>query len=180
MGVFSNFNQQNKIDKNMYHFFHEYDTPKTGLLFFLTIFWQYREKSSMLNSYLNCVSSCCLTIFEAFRVRSVRHLILHFNRNLPILLTVSVIHTTLKDLLPRGVYYRFNPRLNNKVFMDEFREEKLNGLREETLKYMHHHSKRVDRFVETINKPRSTTSKIRDLWHQTSLESAFTKTKAPR
>ena len=77
-------------------------------------------------------------IFEfLFLNQCGRNNLYYMNRNRISLINFSsVVHTTLKDLLPRGTYFRFNPRLNDNFVLDEFRAEKLDDLRQQTLKYM--------------------------------------------
>ncbi|XP_075248060.1 calcium-independent phospholipase A2-gamma-like [Convolutriloba macropyga] len=89
-----------------------------------------------------------------------------FNHFIDTVTNTEVVHTTLKDLLPRGTYFRFNPRLNDSFVLDEFRAERLDELRQQTLQYMSREENRVDRFVKCFAQSRSTKLKLRDLWHQ--------------
>lgn len=49
---------------------------------------------------------------------------------------ISAVHTILEDLLPKDVYFRFNPPLKTEIPLDEAKDEKLDKLIADTLHYL--------------------------------------------
>jgi len=94
----------------------------------------------------------------------------NFNNFIDSVGSAEVVHTTLKDLLPQGTYFRFNPRYSDSFDIDEFRAEKLNELTKETTQYMAQpqQQNRVERFVNCFAQTRSTKTKLRDMWYERS------------
>ncbi|XP_014678974.1 PREDICTED: calcium-independent phospholipase A2-gamma-like [Priapulus caudatus] len=46
------------------------------------------------------------------------------------------VHSTLQDLLPPSVYFRFNPYMSDEIFLDEIRPEKLDQLQQDARMYV--------------------------------------------
>jgi calcium-independent phospholipase A2-gamma len=46
------------------------------------------------------------------------------------------VHTILEDLLPKNVYFRFNPPLKTDIPLDEAEEEKLDKLVADAVRYL--------------------------------------------
>ncbi|CAG0918035.1 unnamed protein product [Notodromas monacha] len=60
------------------------------------------------------------------------------------------VHITLKDLLPRNVYFRFNPYMSENIRLDESDPIKLEKLQEETVTYLKRNRRKLDRIVESL------------------------------
>lgn len=51
-------------------------------------------------------------------------------------MSILAVHTILKDLLPKNVYFRFNPPLKTDIPLDEAEEENLDKLVADTAHYL--------------------------------------------
>uniref|UniRef100_A0A8D8XT33 Calcium-independent phospholipase A2-gamma n=2 Tax=Cacopsylla melanoneura TaxID=428564 RepID=A0A8D8XT33_9HEMI len=72
------------------------------------------------------------------------------------------VHHVLEDLLPRGVYYRFNPYLSEVIAMDETSGEKLSLLRRDTEDYIRKNETRFKAATKTLLEEKSLTAKAMD------------------
>lgn len=72
------------------------------------------------------------------------------------------VHTTLQDLLPSDVYYRFNPPLTHDVPLDESRPEIRDSIINDAARYAHINSSKVEKAVESLLRPRNKTQKVYD------------------
>ncbi|KAL1463344.1 hypothetical protein WDU94_015102 [Cyamophila willieti] len=72
------------------------------------------------------------------------------------------VHHVLEDLLPRGVYYRFNPYLSEVIAMDETSGEKLSQLRRDTEVYIRKNETRFEQATKTLLEEKSLTAKAMD------------------
>jgi len=75
-------------------------------------------------------------------------------------------HTTLHDLLPGNVYFRFNPFMSEYYPLDETRLEKLASMRSDTRMYLRRNHDRVVELCRRLQEPRRKRDMLTDVfWH---------------
>ena len=80
-----------------------------------------------------------------------------------ILLLFSVaVDTVLRDLLPNGVYFRFNPTLSENIALDENRVEKLDMMQRDTVAYVEANKSKLERAATQLLLPRKRHQKAID------------------
>ncbi|XP_008488087.1 calcium-independent phospholipase A2-gamma-like [Diaphorina citri] len=72
------------------------------------------------------------------------------------------VHTCLSDLLPQGVYYRFNPYLSEVPDLDETRPEKLAQLRLDTDIYIRKNEAKFQAATQCLLREKSLVAKMSD------------------
>lgn len=81
-----------------------------------------------------------------------------FNKSL----IFTAVHNMLHDLLPNGVYYRFNPYVKEVASMFEIRSEKLEELEREASLYARRNEEKFQQAAATLTQPRSHLQKGQD------------------
>jgi calcium-independent phospholipase A2-gamma len=75
------------------------------------------------------------------------------------------VHYTLKELLPKEVYFRFNPYLSDVVGLDESKPDKLDKIQEETREYLVRNVDRVTYLSKVLMKQKTLSGKVTDWWY---------------
>jgi calcium-independent phospholipase A2-gamma len=75
------------------------------------------------------------------------------------------IHYTLQELLPKEVYFRFNPYVSEVVSLDEASPEKLDIIQAETRDYLQRNYERITCVGEALTKQKGITKKVTDWWN---------------
>ena len=68
----------------------------------------------------------------------------------------------LRDLLPAGVYFRFNPTLSESIPLDENRVEKLDMMQRDTVTYLDNNEILLQRAASKLLQPRQRSKKVLD------------------
>lgn len=75
------------------------------------------------------------------------------------------VHTTMHDLLPFNVYYRFNPYLSDEIGLDEIGTERLELMMEDTRLYLRKNEKKFEEAARTLSKVKNPIDRIKD-WYK--------------
>ncbi|XP_045611711.2 calcium-independent phospholipase A2-gamma isoform X1 [Procambarus clarkii] len=79
------------------------------------------------------------------------------------------VHTTMHDLLPGDVYYRFNPYLSDEIGLDEIGEERLGLMMEDTRLYLRKNEMKIQEAARSLNTTKSPVDRIKD-WYKYQLQ----------
>lgn len=72
------------------------------------------------------------------------------------------VHVMLDGLLPPDTYFRFNPVMCENIPLDESRNEKLDQLQLEGLKYMERNEQKMKKLAKILSQEKTTLQKIND------------------
>uniref|UniRef100_A0A8C6G470 PNPLA domain-containing protein n=1 Tax=Moschus moschiferus TaxID=68415 RepID=A0A8C6G470_MOSMO len=72
------------------------------------------------------------------------------------------VHVMLDGLLPPDTYFRFNPVMCENIPLDESRNEKLNQLQLEGLKYIERNEEKMKKLAKILSQAKTTLQKIND------------------
>ncbi|XP_068231173.1 calcium-independent phospholipase A2-gamma-like [Palaemon carinicauda] len=72
------------------------------------------------------------------------------------------VHTTLHDLLPGNVYFRFNPYLSDEIGLDEIGEDRLSMMMEDTNLYLRKNELKIQEAVRALTKTKNPLDKAKD------------------
>ncbi|XP_028929404.1 calcium-independent phospholipase A2-gamma isoform X1 [Ornithorhynchus anatinus] len=72
------------------------------------------------------------------------------------------VHIMLDGLLPSDTYFRFNPVMHEDIPLDESRNEKLDQLQLEGLRYLERNEEKVRKAAKTLTQEKTTMQKITD------------------
>ncbi|CAK7308675.1 Calcium-independent phospholipase A2-gamma [Vulpes lagopus] len=72
------------------------------------------------------------------------------------------VHIMLDGLLPPDTYFRFNPVMCENIPLDESRNEKLNQLQLEGLKYIERNEEKMKKLAKILSQEKTTLQKIND------------------
>ncbi|XP_076798061.1 calcium-independent phospholipase A2-gamma isoform X2 [Arvicanthis niloticus] len=72
------------------------------------------------------------------------------------------VHIMLDGLLPPDTYFRFNPVICENIPLDESRDEKLNQLQLEGLKYIERNDQKMKKVAKILSQEKTTLQKIND------------------
>lgn len=72
------------------------------------------------------------------------------------------VHIMLDGLLPPDTYFRFNPVICENIPLDESRDEKLDQLQLEGLKYIERNDQKMKKVAKILNQEKTTLQKIND------------------
>lgn len=77
-------------------------------------------------------------------------------------LYLTEVHVMLDGLLPPDTYFRFNPVMCENIPLDESRNEKLNQLQLEGLKYIERNEEKMKKLAKILTQEKTTLQKIND------------------
>lgn len=72
------------------------------------------------------------------------------------------VHTTMHDLLPGNVYYRFNPYLSDEIALDEIGEERLAMMLADTNLYLRKNELKIQEAARSLTKTKNRIDKAKD------------------
>ncbi|XP_064099682.1 calcium-independent phospholipase A2-gamma-like [Macrobrachium nipponense] len=72
------------------------------------------------------------------------------------------VHTTMHDLLPGNVYFRFNPYLSDEIGLDEIGENRLSMMMEDTNLYLRKNELKIQEAVRALTKTKNPLDKVKD------------------
>ncbi|XP_071533326.1 calcium-independent phospholipase A2-gamma-like [Panulirus ornatus] len=75
------------------------------------------------------------------------------------------VHTTMHDLLPGNVYYRFNPYLTDEIGLDEIGADRLALMMEDTRLYLRKNEMKIQEAVQALTITKNPLDRIKD-WYQ--------------
>ncbi|XP_034542205.1 calcium-independent phospholipase A2-gamma-like isoform X2 [Notolabrus celidotus] len=70
------------------------------------------------------------------------------------------VHAMLDAFLPPNSYYRFNPYLSEDISMDENRQEKLNMLQAEGIRYLERNEEKLKKVARILNREKSSVQRV--------------------
>lgn len=75
---------------------------------------------------------------------------------------IAAVHIILKDLLPAGKYFRFNPILSEDFLMDESNPERLEKMQRETREYLARNELKLMQATGVLTREKSGVDKALD------------------
>ncbi|KAF3855065.1 hypothetical protein F7725_023120 [Dissostichus mawsoni] len=75
------------------------------------------------------------------------------------------VHVMLDAFLPNGTYFRFNPYMSEDISMDENRQEKLNLLQAEGLRYLERNEEKLKKVARILTREKGSVQKMTE-WAQ--------------
>ncbi|KAM8862160.1 calcium-independent phospholipase A2-gamma-like isoform 1-T1 [Synchiropus picturatus] len=72
------------------------------------------------------------------------------------------VHAMLDAFLPADTYFRFNPYISEDISMDESRQEKLNLLQAEGLRYLERNEEKLKKIANILNQEKSSVQRMAD------------------
>ncbi|KAK4294502.1 hypothetical protein Pmani_006415 [Petrolisthes manimaculis] len=72
------------------------------------------------------------------------------------------VHTTLHDLLPGHLYYRFNPYLSDDIGLDEISSDRLSLMMEDTKLYLRKNETKIQEAARSLSKTKTSSDRIKD------------------
>uniref|UniRef100_A0A0P4W549 PNPLA domain-containing protein n=1 Tax=Scylla olivacea TaxID=85551 RepID=A0A0P4W549_SCYOL len=75
------------------------------------------------------------------------------------------VHTTMHDLLPGSMYFRFNPYLSDEIALDEIDEDRLAMMMEDTSLYLRKNELKIQEAVQALTQGKSPLDRAKD-WYQ--------------
>lgn len=75
------------------------------------------------------------------------------------------VHTTMHDLLPGSVYYRFNPYLSDEFGLDEIEENRLAVMMEDTSLYLRKNEPKIQEAAQALTQTKTPLDRAKD-WYQ--------------
>ena len=75
------------------------------------------------------------------------------------------MHTTMHDLLPGSMYFRFNPYLSDEIALDEIEEDRLAMMMEDTSLYLRKNELKIQEAVQALTQRKSPFDLAKD-WYQ--------------
>lgn len=79
------------------------------------------------------------------------------------------VHTTMHDLLPGNVYFRFNPYLSDEIGLDEIAADRLAMMMEDTSLYLRKNEAKIEEAVRALVKSKNPLDRAKDWYQQQSL-----------
>ncbi|XP_071753624.2 calcium-independent phospholipase A2-gamma-like [Centroberyx gerrardi] len=70
------------------------------------------------------------------------------------------VHTMLDALLPPDTYFRFNPYMNEEISLDESRQEKLNLLQAEGMRYLERNEEKLKKAARILTREKSSVQRM--------------------
>ncbi|KAK5867118.1 hypothetical protein PBY51_011637 [Eleginops maclovinus] len=70
------------------------------------------------------------------------------------------VHVMLDAFLPNGTYFRFNPYMSEDISMDENRQEKLNLLQAEGLRYLERNEEKLKKVARILSREKRSVQKV--------------------
>uniref|UniRef100_A0A8C5JXJ9 Patatin-like phospholipase domain containing 8 n=1 Tax=Jaculus jaculus TaxID=51337 RepID=A0A8C5JXJ9_JACJA len=98
--------------------------------------------------------TCMWSLFAVTRAPLFPHLIPSF--------VLTEVHVILDGLLPPDTYFRFNPVMCENIPLDESRNEKLDQLQLEGLKYIERNEYKINKVAKILCQEKTTLQKIND------------------
>ncbi|NXJ62869.1 PLPL8 phospholipase, partial [Rostratula benghalensis] len=72
------------------------------------------------------------------------------------------VHTMLDALLPPDTYFRFNPLMNEDIPLDESRNEKLNQLQTDGIRYLERNEEKLRKAAKILTQEKTTLQRLQD------------------
>lgn len=72
------------------------------------------------------------------------------------------VHAMLDAFLPPDTYFRFNPYMSEDIPMDENRQEKLNQLQAEGIRYLERNDEKVKKVARILIREKSSVQRMAD------------------
>lgn len=82
--------------------------------------------------------------------------------SLLLLLPPPEVHAMLDAFLPPNTYFRFNPYMSEDFSLDENRQEKLNALQAEGLRYLERNEDKLKKAARFLTREKSSTQNMTD------------------
>lgn len=84
------------------------------------------------------------------------------NHRLSLIFVLTEVHVILDGLLPPDTYFRFNPVMCENIPLDESRNEKLDQLQLEGMKYIERNEQKMKKVAKILSQEKTTLQKIND------------------
>ncbi|XP_034032018.1 calcium-independent phospholipase A2-gamma-like isoform X2 [Thalassophryne amazonica] len=114
------------------------------------------------NTPLECVVSLGTGRFEATSKQSTTYTSLKAKLTNVISSATDTeeVHTMLDAFLPSDTYFRFNPYINEEIALDESRQEKLNMLQAECIRYLERNEEKLKKVACILNRDKGSMQKV--------------------
>lgn len=122
----------------------------------------HESKSLWPNTPLECVVSLGTGRFENPNKNNVTYTSLKTKLNNVISSATDTeeVHAMLDAFLPPHTYYRFNPYISEEISMDENRQEKLNLLQAECVRYLDRNEEKLQKVARILNREKSSAQRV--------------------